>query len=151
MLNRTISKTSLLHEHYQVNISIWLKQQVVRDTVSCCGTELWELFKFQALPWCFGVTQAGRLISGYWKLRAAVSTGQDCTIPLLLLPTPLALWGNTSWTSGFAPPIFPLVLFICAPQVTKKASQELRMLSPSLSIQRSQCNCPYCCSQLTEM
>merc|ERR1711947_21556 len=32
-----------------------------------------------------------------------------------------------------------------------KTSQELRMLSPSLSIQRSQCNCPYCCSQLLEM
>ena len=32
-----------------------------------------------------------------------------------------------------------------------KTSQELRMLSPSLSIQRSQCNCPYCCSQLSEM
>ena len=33
----------------------------------------------------------------------------------------------------------------------KKTSQELRMLSPSLSIQRSQCNCPYWCSQLSEM
>ena len=32
-----------------------------------------------------------------------------------------------------------------------KTSQELRMLSPSLCIQRSQCNCSYCCSQLSEM
>ena len=32
-----------------------------------------------------------------------------------------------------------------------KTSRELRMLSPSLSIQRSQCNCSYCCSQLSEM
>ena len=33
----------------------------------------------------------------------------------------------------------------------KKTSQELWMLSPSLYIQRSQCNCSYCCSQLSEM
>ena len=33
----------------------------------------------------------------------------------------------------------------------KRTSQELRMLSPSLCIQRSQCNCSYCCSQLSEM
>ena len=32
-----------------------------------------------------------------------------------------------------------------------KTWQELRMPSPSLSIKRSQCNCPYCCSQLSEM
>ena len=32
-----------------------------------------------------------------------------------------------------------------------KTSQELRMLSPSLCIQRSQCYCSYCCSQLSEM
>ena len=36
-------------------------------------------------------------------------------------------------------------------QGVPKTSQELRMLSPSLCIQRSQCNCPYCCSQLSEM
>ena len=35
--------------------------------------------------------------------------------------------------------------------VVHETSQELRMLSPSLSIQRSQCNCSYCCSQLSEM
>ena len=33
----------------------------------------------------------------------------------------------------------------------RKTSQELRMLSPSLCIQRSKCNCSYCCSQLSEM
>ena len=27
----------------------------------------------------------------------------------------------------------------------EETSQELRMLSPSFSVQRSQCNCPYCC------
>ena len=32
-----------------------------------------------------------------------------------------------------------------------KTSQELRMLSPSLCIQRSQYNCSYSCSQLSEM
>ena len=33
----------------------------------------------------------------------------------------------------------------------EKTSQELRMLSPSLCIQSSQCNCSHCCSQLSEM
>ena len=37
------------------------------------------------------------------------------------------------------------------PKRDLKTSQELRMLSPSLCIQRSQCNCSYCCSQLSEM
>ena len=32
-----------------------------------------------------------------------------------------------------------------------RTSQELRMLSPSLCIQRSHCNCSHCCSQLSEM
>ena len=43
--------------------------------------------------------------------------------------------------------------FFSIPQLvhTNKTSQELRMLSPSLCIQRSQCNCSYCCSQLSEM
>ena len=35
--------------------------------------------------------------------------------------------------------------------VNQQTSQELRMLSPSLCIQRSQCNCSYCCSQLSKM
>ena len=32
-----------------------------------------------------------------------------------------------------------------------KTSLELRMLSPSLFIQGSECKCQYCCSQLSEM
>ena len=39
----------------------------------------------------------------------------------------------------------------CSTTLYLKTSQELRMLSPSLCIQRSHCNCSYCCSQLSEM
>ena len=41
-----------------------------------------------------------------------------------------------------------LIFYIKLPSET---SQELRMLSPSLCIQRSQCNCSYCCSQVSSL
>ena len=90
---------------------------IIRSTA--VETELWELFEFQGLPWCFGVTQAGRLISGYWKLRAAVSTGQDCTIPPPPPPHPACAMGQHKSDLRICSPIFPSALYVCAPQVTK--------------------------------
>ena len=69
------------------------------------------------------------------------------------------LWFKLRWiefqkfSSKLLARFLPLEMFIlvrgCESQFYK-TSQELRMLSPSLSIQRSQCNCPYCCSQLSD-
>ena len=51
--------------------------------------------------------------------------------------------------------IFPgyenYMTWVCECINTDKTSQELRMLSLSLFIQRSQSNCEYCCSQLSAM
>ena len=59
--------------------------------------------------------------------------------PLLPSIPPQSILGTRIWWRTYST------------QQLTKTSQELWMLSPSLCIQRSQCNCSYCCSQLSEM
>ena len=51
-----------------------------------------------------------------------------------------------TWTSSWIPQEVPAVaLQNSFTSLLSKTMQELRMLSPSHCIQRSQCNCSYCC------
>ena len=88
----------------------------------------------------------GDALCGYWWGLIPQCNGLNWTSALQCTLHHCPLWRTTKSGSFVNVSSYSgIVTYIT------RTSQELRMLSPSLCIQRSQCICSYCCSQLSEM